>query len=165
MANLSSTLITNATATPSVSTSANAGAPGGLNNTYQPLAVTASETIGNVLRFVRVPSNARLTSIILYSDALGGTTAGDIGVYRTAEDGGAVVDADHFGSGVSLVSKVAGVEQIFESGVNTVADIGKPLWDALGLSADPQTTYDIAITLTAAVTTPGSIGLAVEFVR
>lgn len=165
MANLSSTLITNATASPSVSTSANAGAPGAVNSTYQSITVTTSEDTGNILRFVRVPSNARICSIILFSDALGGTCAGDIGVYRTSEDGGAVVDADHFASGVSMVSKVAGVEQIFESGVNTVADISKPLWDALGLTEDPQTTYDIAITLTADVATGGSIGLDVRFVR
>lgn len=165
MANLSSTLISNITATPTVINSPNSGASGEVNNTYAAIAVGTSEDTGNVLRFVRVPSNCRVSSIQLFSDALGGTTAADIGLYQTAENGGAVVDADHFGSAVSLVNKVGGTEQAFESGVNTVADIGLPLWSALGLTADPQREYDVAMTLTADVTTPGSIGLKVEFVR
>lgn len=165
MANLSSGLITNTTANPSVATSTNDGAPGAVNNTFQAIAVGTSEDTGNVLRFVRVPSNCRPTSIRLFCDALGGTTAGDIGVYQTAENGGAVVDADHFASASSFVSKVQGVEQLFESGVHTILDMQVPLWEALGLTADPMREYDIAITLTADVTTPGNIGLAVEFVR
>lgn len=165
MANLSSTLISNITATPSVSNSPNKGAPGELINTYAAVAVGTSEDTGNVIRFVRVPSNCRITSVRLFCDALGGTTAGDIGLYQTAENGGAVVDADHFASGVSLVNKIQGVEQAFESGVQTVADFGLPLWEAIGLTADPIREYDIAVTLTADVTTPGSIGIKVEFVR
>lgn len=165
MANLSSTLISNITATPSVANSPNRGAPGEVNNTYASLSVGTSEDTGNVLRFVRVPSNCRITSIRLFCDALGGSTAGDIGLYQTAENGGAVVDADHFASAVSMVNKIQGTEQAFESGVNTVSDFGLPLWAALGLTADPQREYDIAITLTADVTTPGDIGVKVEFVR
>lgn len=165
MANLTSTLISNGVASPRVLNSPNKGAPGEVNNTYAAVSLTTSEDTGNVIRYVQVPSNARMTSLRLFSEALGGSTAGDIGLYRTAADGGAVVDADFFGSGVSLVSKVAGVEQLYESAVNDVADIGKPLWEALGLTSDPGVIYDVAITLTADVTTPGATGLMVEFVR
>lgn len=165
MANLTSTLISNTTATPKVLNSANAGAAGAVLNTYAQVAVTTSEVSTNVLRIVRVPSNARAISVRVSCTALGGTCAGDIGLYRTADDGGAVVDADFFGSAVSFVSAVNATEQLNESTVNTPILQGQPLWQAAGLSADPRGFLDVAITLTANVSSGGNIGLSVSFVQ
>lgn len=165
MANLTSTLISNTNATPKVLNSANAGAAGATLSTYAAVAVTTSEVSTNVLRLVRVPSNARVTSVRASCTALGGTCAGDIGLYRTADDGGAVVDADFFGSAVSFVSAVNAAEQLNESGVNTPVLQGQPLWQAAGLAADPRGFFDIAITLTANVSTGGSIGIHASYVQ
>lgn len=165
MANLTSTLISNGTANPKVLNSANAGAPGAVLNTYAQVAVTTSEVSTNVLRIHRVPSNARVISVRASCTALGGTCAGDIGVYRIAEEGGAVVDADFFGSAVSFVSALNAVEQLNESGVNTPILQGQPLWQALGLSADPRTMFDVAVTLTANVSTSGNLGISTMYVQ
>lgn len=164
MANLTSTLISNGSASPRVLNSANAGAPGAVINTVAALDVTTSEDIGNILRIVQVPSNARITSVRAFGTALGGTCAGDIGLYRAAADGGAVVDADFFGSAVSFVAVSVGAELLNESAVNTPAKIGQPIWQAAGLSADPRTPLDVAITLTGDVASGGSVALSVSYV-
>lgn len=160
MANLSSTLITNRDAARGVFSSLSTGP---MRQTYQELTVSAAELNGHVLRFVEVPSIARIASVVLWSGALGGSSAGDIGVYRKAKDGGAVVDADFFGSAVSMVLAVNGVEQSHESGVFTLTKRAQPLWQALGLSADPGATLDVAITLTANVNTGGLVALEVWY--
>lgn len=165
MANLTSTLLSNASARPNVLNSANAGAPGAVMNTYAAVAVTTGEVATNVLRVVRVPTNARVTSVRASCTALGGTCAGDIGIYRTPDDGGAVVDADFFGSAVSFVTALTAAEQLNESGVNTPILQGQPLWQAAGLAADPRTFFDVAITLTANVASAGNVGLSVSYVQ
>ena len=43
-------------------------------------------------------------------------------------------------------------------------DVEKPLWEALGLTADPRKLYDIAMTLTAAAAATGDISLKVRYV-
>jgi hypothetical protein len=165
MANLTSTLISNGSARPSVLNSANAGAPGAVQNTYAAVSVTTGEVSTNVLRIVRVPSNARAISVRASSTPLGGTCAGDIGLYRIAEEGGAVVDADFFGSAVSFVAANNATEQLAESAVNTPILQGQPLWQAAGLAADPRTYFDVAVTLTANVSSAGSLGLSVSYVQ
>jgi len=61
-----------------------------------------------------------------------------------------VVDADFFASALSLNGgALSKSEQIFESGVITIANSEKMIWEHLGLAADPQLTYDVALTLTA----------------
>ena len=44
------------------------------------------------------------------------------------------------------------------------ADVEKPLWQALGLTADPNKLYDIAVTLTAAAGSAGTVSLKVQYV-
>jgi len=47
-----------------------------------------------------------------------------------------------------------------------VNDKEKPLWEALGLSADPQREYDIALTLTAAnQTAAADVALRVQYTQ
>ena len=63
--------------------------------------VASGDSIGSTLRLIRVPSNMRITSLELSSDAIT-SAAADIGVYDISANGSAVVDADQFGSAVSL---------------------------------------------------------------
>lgn len=165
MASRKSAQITNRDAVPAVLNNVNAGYGGELSSAYGRVAAVAADAISDVFRLVEVPTNCRVTSVRLYSAALGGTTAADIGVYRNTRDGGAVVDADLFGSAVSLVSAVNGTEVSHESTVYTPALREQPLWQAAGLSSDPGGTFDIALTLTAAVTTGGNVGVHVDFVK
>lgn len=163
MPNQNSLIITNRDASSVALTNANNGAMGSNFSTYGHVPVTTGEIAGNILRLATIPSNARLTEVSLYSTALGGTCAGNIGFYRNTRDGGAIIAGGNtLGSAVSLVSAVNGAEQV---GSITPVQRAQPLWQVLGFAADPRTTFDLAITLTVAVTTPGSVGIEAGYVQ
>lgn len=157
MATVKSTWITNATATPKVATNAAVSA-GRLMEACSVATVSATQASGDIIRFVRVPSNARISEVLLTTaDA---TTAGniDIGVYQTDDNGAAVVDADLFASALALTGgPFVNSDQTFESGEYTYAESAKPLWEVLGLSADPGREYDICATVTTTFDAAGTV--------
>lgn len=114
-----------------------------------------------------LPSNAMLKSVRYSAPDIGTTTAFDLGFYRTTEDGGAVVDADAIASAVALnAGPYNQVEIINEAGaVLTVADREKPLWQILGLTADPKVQYDMVATLTGAADAAGSVMFDAEYTQ
>ena len=142
-----STLITNADATPAVLNSPRVD--GAFERVkVATVAITSGDNTGSVYRMFRVPSNAVVTDLRIYSPDIGTTTIADIGLY--AADGGAVADADFFASALSLKDgALNGVDVLHESAVFSIANSGKELWDALGLTSDPSVFYDVALTLTA----------------
>lgn len=144
---LKSTAVTNATATPLVLSDAILEG-GGLREAVGVTQASASASIGSTYRLVRVPSNARVSQVLLSCDAFDTTGAGDVGLYDV--DGGDAVDADFFASAQSLIVALSNSDVTHESGVFGIEDSEKPLWKALGLSEDPHKDYDVAITLTAA---------------
>lgn len=160
MASRKSAQITNRDSVPSVFNNSNAG-PGSqaLNYCGVVSAVATADVSGDVYRMFEVPTNIRVSNVWSFTTGLGGSAAGDIGVYRNTRDGGAVVDADFFGSAVSFVSPSGNSEVTNESGNNSAAKREQPLWQALGLASDPGGTFDICITLTATVGTSNPIGL------
>lgn len=143
MANVNSTWITNAVASPVVLTDANESV-GVVKNAKSVATVSATQASGDTIRLVRVPSNARIDAVLLTTgDA---TTAGaiNIGVWQTVENGGAVVDADLFASALALTGgPFTRSDQTWESGEYTYAESCKPLWEVLGLTSDPGREYDI----------------------
>jgi len=154
-----STLITNADATPAVLNSPRVD--GGFERIeVATAAITSGDSIDSTYRMFRVPSNAVMTDLRIYSPDIGTTTISDIGLYRTAKDGGAVVDADFFASALSLKDgAINGTDVLHESAVFSIANSGKELWDALGLTSDPSVFYDVAFTLTAAADATGTVKL------
>jgi hypothetical protein len=163
---LKSAAITNREASPAVLNNPGAGGVSRLRQVYSLLAsVPASLSATSIIRLVEVPSNAIVTSVLLNNGAQG-AGAGDIGIYKSNKDGGTVVDADFFGSAVSFAAAVLGTEQMHESTVYTFAKQAQPLWQALGLSADPKITYDIAVTITTDITTgTGALGIRASYVQ
>jgi len=143
MANVNSTWITNAVATPAVATNSNKAA-GRVMNAKSVATVSATQASGDTIRLVRVPSNARIDAVLLSTgDA---TTAGaiNLGIWQTVENGGAVVDADLFASALALTGgPFSRSDQTWESGEYTYAESCLPLWEVLGLSADPVREYDV----------------------
>jgi hypothetical protein len=162
--NTKSTLVTNAdSTTQTLNAMSNDG--GKLRSKIGTLEAVSGDSIGSTYRLVRVPSNARVDAVLLTSDDIGTTTIADFGLYRTAADGGAVVDADFFGSAVNLSSgALAKTDITYESAVVDAANHGKMLWEQLGLSADPRVMYDVTATLTAAADAAGTITLRVNYV-
>lgn len=143
MANVNSTWITNAVASPKVFTDANKST-GRVRSAKSAATVSATQASGDTVRMVRVPSNARIDAVLLSTgDA---TTAGaiNIGIWQTVENGGAVVDADLFASALALTGgPFLNSDQTFESTEYTYAESCKPLWEVLGLSTDPGREYDV----------------------
>lgn len=157
-----STPITNRDATPTVINNA-VLVKGTVLEAAGLVASVSGDSANSKYIYCEVPSNARVSSILSSSAALGGSAAMDIGVYRNSADGGAVVDADFFASALSLVTAINNVEVVHESGVNTIAKQMQPLWQALGMASDPKTTLDIVGTLTAASAANGDTALKVKF--
>ncbi len=152
-----STLITNADATPVVLNSPRVDG-GSERVAVATAAITDTDSIGSTYRMFRVPSNAVMTDLRIYSPDIGTTTITDIGLY--AADGGAVADADFFASALSLKDgALNGTDVLHEAAVFTIANSGKELWDALALTSDPRVFYDVTLTLTAAADATGTVKL------
>lgn len=143
MANVNSTWITNAVATPIVLTSP-AESVGVLKEASSAATTSATQAANDTIRLVRVPSNARISQVLLSCADASSTGTVNIGIWQTVENGGAVVDADLFGSAVDLTGgPMEHLDVTFESDEYTYAESAKPLWQVLGLSADPNREYDV----------------------
>jgi len=129
------------------------------------VTAVAADASGSTYRFCRIPSNAVVKCVMFESEAQG---AGNIslGVYRTAADGGAVVDADLFASRIDVASLVVQGIYTNESTQYNLNERNMPLWQAAGLTSDPGGFLDIVGTVdTTAVTTgTGKLAATVLFV-
>lgn len=101
--------------------------------------------------FGTIPSNARMIALYLSCDGAGTNSAMDIGLYQTTANGGAVVDADCFASAQALGTALTHSNVMHESGVLGIEDLEKPIWEVLGLTADPKVDYDVIGTVTTAL--------------
>lgn len=137
---------------------------GVLREAVDTIELANGDSIASTYRMFRVWSGWRVSDIIVDSDDIGTTTAGDIGLYRTNADGGAVVDADFFASALVLnAGALSNSNVTHESAVVDVANKGKRLWEQLGLTADPGLWYDVTLTLTAAADAAGTFTLRGRF--
>lgn len=130
------------------------------------LETVAGDSVNSVYAIARVPSNARIDSIRLFNDA-DASLAADVGIYPKGQTAAvaSAIDADFFASAVAFsAASTVGVDVTHESGVFNIDDIEKPLWQALGLSSDPCTEYDIALTLTGAATGAATVTSKVSYV-
>lgn len=160
---ISSGFITNRDASPRVLSNSALG-KGAMQEVIGTLETTAADNVGSIYKIASIPSNARVSQVLLYCDSLGTAGAADIGIYQTTENGGAVVDADFFASAQALTSALNGTDVTHESGVYGLEDIEKPLWNALGLSADSRRDYDISLTVTTTTVSAGTISVKVRYV-
>jgi hypothetical protein len=123
-------------------------------------AKLTTDSNNSVYRFARISSSSRISSAVIICDAMAGLTAVDVGLYDVAANGGAVVSQHLFSTGVDLhTGNTTPLEQRF---VNlAAASIEQPVWKLLGLSADPQKSYDVCLTATTAGAIAGNIGMEV----
>lgn len=131
---------------------------------------TATDSIASVYRLVRINSGDRISRVLLSCDAIT-TAVGDIGIYDVSSvNAGAAVDVDFFASAQALTAALVNQDVTHEADAADagtgfgLADVEKPLWLALGLASDPGKQYDVAVTLTAAATGAGTIGLKLQYV-
>lgn len=122
--------------------------------------LSATASIGSVIRFARVHTSWSIDCVTLSSDAIT-SAAADVGVYDIAAVGGGVIDVDFFASAVSLAAAQVNTNVTHEADAADaaagygLADVEKTLGAALGLTADKW--VDIAVTLTAAATAAGTV--------
>lgn len=167
--NTKSTAVTNADAATQTNISLKI-AGGRLRESVGTVEAVNGDSIGSTFRLARIRSNDRVSRVMLSCDAIT-TCAGDVGIYDIAANGGAVVDADFFASAQSLASALVNADVTHEADAADagagfgLADVEKPLWQALGLAADPYKLYDIAVTLTAAAASNGTIAMKVQYVN
>lgn len=167
-----SSFITNADASPSVANTAGEGGPARLSIVDGSAVGVASSSINSTYQFVRVPSNCKIKRLWFESAA---QTAGalDLGVYYATDGEGkqptalvaaSAIDQDFFASAVVVSTAVVITEVTNESGTYTIDKRTQPLWQAVGLTADPGGYFDIVGTLTTAFTTAtGRMGLTAEY--
>lgn len=138
---------------------------GRLREDFATIEAVTGDSVGSTYSMVRLWSGWRVSDIILDHDDIGTTGAADVGLYDTAANGGAVVDADLFASAVAMNGGAASnVNVTKESGVVDLPNQGKRLWEQLGLSSDPKKWYDVTLTLTGAADAGGTINMRVRYV-
>lgn len=142
---------------------------GDMRSAIGKVEIANGDSIGSVLRAVRIPSNARVQQVLIRITGTITTAAGDIGVYRYSKEttsAGAVVDVDLFATAQALSSAIATWTDVTNESTTITATIAEqPLWQAAGMSADPGEFLEIAITLTAAAGAAGQVTLCVIYVE
>lgn len=125
--------------------------------------IATTDDVGSTYVLGQIPSNARVSEILLTCTDSGDTGAIDLGVYRTTQDGGAAVQVDLFASGQVMTTALTKSDITHESGVFTAYEKEQLIWEALGLSADPSIMYDLVATLTAVTTAETSLAINLRY--
>lgn len=162
---LKSLAITNRDASPQVKNSSYLEA-GTVRECVGTMEMTTADA-GSTYRFCQVPSNCRISQIMLFSDDVGNAGTMDFGIYQTTANGGAVVNSTLFASAVDInAAALNGTDITYEAGTSTaqIDDIEKRLWDQAALTVDPKIMYDIVGTSAQAAGTGGTISLRVRYV-
>lgn len=158
--NTKSASVTAADATPpTLSNRLRTGAP--LYLASEAVTVASGDDDGSVYRFFRVRSDVVIAMFEVFCDAITSGTDWDLGVYQTAANGGAVVEKDLFADGQSLATAIlTGTRIRFHDTANSpIQDHYMQLWQALGLSSDPQIEYDICLTANTVGSADGDVVL------
>lgn len=172
MANLKSTFITNRDATPKVFTDGFlAGGTG--TEAIGSVNTGASDAAGSTYRLVSIPSNARVDALRWQTSAtLGSGCILDVAVWypTTIQPGGAnflaasvattLISSSVFATALGGTTAAIPITDITNQSGNYLVPLQEtPLWNVLGLSADPELYFDIGFTLRVATGASGYVGL------
>lgn len=120
------------------------------------VAIGDADSIGSKHYLGQIPSNAIIDpSSLIHSSGITSCSDYDIGI----EQDGVVKDADILADGIDVSG--AGSDSVIASVAN--ANLGKPLWELLGLTNDPGVTYNIVGTMKAAATAAGTLHLNLKY--
>lgn len=160
--NTKSTNVSNADSTPVKRTKALL-AGGRLRSIVAQVEVASGDDDTSVYRIARVWSGWSIRSIKKFTDAITSGTSYDFGLYETAENGGAVVDADAYASGVDLSSAdVAGGEVAYEA--RNIDNMGEQVWQDAGKTADTKRWYDLCLLANTVGSANGTIAVEIQYV-
>lgn len=167
--NTKSTAITNRDATPPVINDGRIER-GVLKSGVGSVAVGAADSATSFYPLVSVPSSAMIRAVRATNPAGMTTLAGNVGVFKnTKNSGGSTTGvAANTGSDTIFASAASFASAQNHAPVDALFTSDKreqPLWQAIGLTADPMTTFDIGIVVTTANTgAAGRAGLEVQYV-
>lgn len=163
--NTKATIITNADADPKVKNS-QILFNGVVREQVGTLEIAAADDTASVYRLARVHSSWRISQLTAFCDAITSGTDYDFGLYRTADDGGAVVDANAYADGQTLASaSLTGLELLFEGGsAKGVEKIEQAVWQDAGYTSDPGYWLDICATGDTPGSGAGTLSLRTRYV-
>lgn len=131
---------------------------------------SATDAVGSTYRLCQVPSNARITSLTLQNDALGGAV--NVGVYwptyvpngngLSSGNATTAINASCLASAFSVSTANSPTELITRANVS-IPNQEVQLWQVAGLSADPEIYLDIVATVSTIMSAQGSIGLKAKY--
>lgn len=172
--NLKSTILTNRDATPKVLVDPYIS--GGEIRESEGFVQTGSTTdaVGSTYRLCSVPSNARLTSLILQNDALGAGAAINIGVYwptfipvgsgLSAANAGLAISATCLATAFAVA--VAGAATEIVTKANVAINLQEQqLWQLAGLASDPLIYLDIVIAVSTIIAAQGYVSLKAKYIE
>jgi hypothetical protein len=137
------------------------------------VAVGAADSITSYYPLVAVPSTAMVRAVYVTAPTGMTSLAADIGVFKnTANAGGVTTGVVAFTSSNSFFAAAKSLattqDRVDVTNTGTTYPTDKreqPLWQAIGLSADPGGTFDIGVKVTTANTGAGGrVGLEVQYV-
>lgn len=131
------------------------------------IATTSIDEAADIVLLLPLPTSAVLYSLKLFNTDMDThstpTLAVDIGLAHCVGTGtanGTQVDVDLFASAITTLqaANLTGVELMFESGDNTLLEVGKPLWELAGAASDPGGYYCIQMKInsTSVAATPAA---------
>lgn len=164
-ANTKCTTVTNLDATPA--TLNDKRLMGGiLKEQVGTVEIAAADDNNSVYRLGRVHSSWRISEMTLFNDAITSGATFDVGLYRTAADGGAVVDANAYADNISLTSaSLTGTQLMFEAGSAVgVEDIEQRVYQDAGETTDPGYWYDVCATGDTVGSGAGTVSLRIRYV-
>ena len=121
--------------------------------------VAAADDNGSIYRIARLPANAIPVKCELFNDALAVGTDFDLGLYH--ENLGAVADKDllldgsDFSAAAAITAPKNGLTNL--GGADPIANVGKKLWELLGLTLPDRQGYDLALTGNIVGTAAGTV--------
>ena len=122
---------------------------------YKPMYILTDQVfaITEVIRMGQFKSNDRIHKLVISCPDMGTAGDFDIGLYLTGVNhNGLVVDDNLFADALDVNAAASDQVEVFTQAALDNFDRGKPLWELLGLSADPVVAYDMTITAVEATT-------------
>lgn len=171
---IKSTSISNLDASPVVANTAGAGAQAALLVQTEYVTVSAAASATSKYPMIRVATNVKIKSLVGEWEAMGAGKVNLSAYYSdsatdgtpVALQGTLVAGGDQFfASDVDLAAASSGSQLINESGNNPLSKRNMPLWQALGLTADPGGFFDLVYVVHTTDITTGAarLGLRAEY--
>lgn len=127
--------------------------------------------IGSKVRLLTIPSSCRVSSLEYFNAQLGTSVLDVAAWYPTAVPVMSGVVAATLISSSAFAANIAGVDTgIVADGMGTIAQQSvprrtQPLWQSLGLLADPNIDIDLGFTVRTTNSVAGYVGLRARYVR